>query len=386
MGDHDEARARVGLTAVAPPSHRWLGPLVNEHGAAPVWDALLSGKPPPGSPPSAQAVRSWRGWSEGSRRVDPDRLLDSSAELGVRFVAPGDPEWPGRLDELPVCYGLWVRGMGDLRNLCLRSVSVVGARSATPYGTHVAAELSCELADRSFSVVSGGAYGVDGAAHRAALTTGSTVVVLACGLDTDYPRGHAGLFADVARTGVLVSEWPVGRTPRTPDFLVRNRLIAALTPGTVVVEAGARSGALNTAAHATDLHRVLMAVPGPVTSAMSVGCHRLLREGRANCVTRADDVVELIVPLGEAVPGQAGPLVPEAELDRETARVLSAVTRRGVGTAVVATNSTGNLEHTIRALGMLAAAGLVERCEAGWRLPWPRRRPGPRSHPPRPCG
>ncbi|MEU3016336.1 MULTISPECIES: DNA-processing protein DprA [unclassified Nocardiopsis] len=375
----DEAHARVGLTAVAPPSHRWLGPLVNAHGAAGVWAALVSGAPPPVEPPpSDQVARAWRRWSERARGVDPDRLLEASAEAGVRFVAPGDPEWPGRLDELPVCYGLWVRGMGDLRNLCLRSVSVVGARAATAYGLHVAAGLSHELADRSFAVVSGGAYGVDGAAHRAALAAGSTVVVLACGLDADYPRGHAGLFADVARNGVLVSEWPVGRTPRTPDFLVRNRLIAALTPGTVVVEAGARSGALNTAAHATDLNRVLMAVPGPVTSALSVGCHRLLREGRASCVTRADDVEELIVPLGEAVPREAGPLVVEAELDRGTARVLAAVTRKGAGTAVVASRGSGDLEHTIRSLGLLAAAGLVERCEAGWRLP-DRRRSRPRG-------
>lgn len=381
-------RARVCLTAVAPPSDRWLGRVVAEYGAAPVWAALASGAPPPGGgrtplgdegTSTERLLQRWQGWAQRSGKVDPDRLIDASAEIGVRFVAPGDPEWPGRLDELPggrLCYGLWVRGRGDLRNLCLRSVSVVGARTATSYGLHVASELSYDLAGRSFTVVSGGAYGIDGAAHRAAHAVGDTVVVLACGLDVDYPRGHAGLFADVARKGVLVSEWPVGHTPRNPDFLVRNRLIAALTPGTVVVEAGKRSGALNTATHATDLHRVLMAVPGPVTSLMSVGCHRLLREGRATCVTRADDVVELIVPLGEAEPEETGPLVVPADLDRSTAKVLAAVTRQGVGPAVVAANSTGDMEGTMRALGMLAAAGLVERCEAGWRIPTrrPRRR------------
>lgn len=372
-------RARVCLTAVAPPSDPWLGSVVAEHGAAPVWAALVAGEPPPGEPPrgnggapTERLLRRWRGWSQRSGKVDPDRLIDTSAEAGVRFVAPGDPEWPGRLDELPggrLCYGLWVRGRGDLRNLCLRSVSVVGARTATSYGLHVASELSYDLAGRSFTVVSGGAYGIDGAAHRAAHAAGNTVVVLACGLDVDYPRGHAGLFADVARKGVLVSEWPVGRTPRNPDFLVRNRLIAALTPGTVVVEAGKRSGALNTATHATELHRVLMAVPGPVTSPMSVGCHRLFREGRASCVTHADEVVELIVPMGETEPAETGPLVVPADLDQGTAKVLAAVTSHGAGTAVVTANSTGDLESTIRALGMLAAAGLVERCEAGWRTP-----------------
>jgi DNA processing protein len=382
----DEVRARVCLTAVAPPSDRWLGKTVAEHGAAPVWAALVSGAPPPeaggtgGGESEERLLKRWRGWSQRSRRVDPDRLIDASAEIGVRFVAPGDPEWPGRLDQLPggrLCYGLWVRGRGDLRNLCLRSVSVVGARTATSYGLHVASELSYDLAGRSFTVVSGGAYGIDGAAHRAAHAAGNTVVVLACGLDVDYPRGHAGLFADVVRTGALVSEWPVGHTPRNPDFLVRNRLIAALTPGTVVVEAGRRSGALNTAAHATELNRVLMAVPGPVTSLMSVGCHRLLREERAVCVTRADEVVELVVPLGEADPAEEGPLVVRAELDQNTARVLAAVTRQGVGPAVVAANSTGDLGSTMRALGMLAAAGLVERCEAGWRLPARRSGGGP---------
>ena len=298
--------------------------------------------------------------------MDVDRLLADSAEAGVRFVAPGDPEWPGRLDNLPGdrdCYGLWVRGHGDLRNLCLRSVAIVGARAASPYGEHVASELGYGLAERGFTVVSGGAYGIDGAAHRSALAAGHTVAVLAGGLDVDYPRGHAGLFTDVTRTGSLVSERPVGRSPRAQDFLIRNRLIAALTPGTVVVEAGRRSGALNTATHANDLHRVLMAVPGPVTSATSVGCHRLLKEGRATCVTGVGDVVEQIVPVGEtSLPGPA-------DLDPETARVLAAVDRRGVGTAEVARRCGEGLEGAMRSLGMLAAVGMVERCPDGWRLP-----------------
>jgi DNA processing protein len=185
-------------------------------------------------------------------------------------------------------------------------------------------------------------------------------------LDVNYPRGHAGLFADIARRGVLVSERPVRSTPRAPDFLIRNRLIAALTPGTVVVEAGRRSGALNTAAHATELNRALMAVPGPVTSALSVGCHVLLRDWQATCVTCADDVVAQVVPLGEE---EAGPPRLEAALDADTRRVLDAVPRTGAGTATIAARSEGTLEGTMRALGMLAAAGLVERCSNGWRTP-----------------
>ncbi|MFD6951192.1 DNA processing protein DprA [Nocardiopsis sp. TSRI0078] len=379
-----DARARACLTAVAPPGDLWLGAMLAEHGAARVWAELVAGAPPPAVPrtedeePGPEALdllhRRWRRWSAAAAGVDPDGLLADSAAAGIRFVAPGDPEWPGRLDGLDLpggrrSHGLWVRGGGDLRNLCLRSVAVVGARSATAYGEHVAAEMAYELSERAVVVVSGGAYGIDGAAHRAAHAVGSTVVVLACGLDVDYPRGHAGLFADVARTGVLVSERPVGSTPRAPDFLVRNRLIAALTPGTVVVEAGRRSGALNTASHAAELNRVLMAVPGPVTSAMSVGCHLLLRDWHAGCVTCADDVLAQVGALGEELPPRSGPLRVSAELDRDGVRVLEAVPRSGAGPAVIAAASGLPLEKAMRVLGMLAATGLVERCHSGWRLP-----------------
>ncbi|MEU3140565.1 DNA-processing protein DprA [Nocardiopsis alba] len=378
MGGHEEeARARACLTAVVRPGDPWLGALLAEHGATRVWAALRAGEAPPpleteeDPTDEERALQRWRGWAHKSLAVDADALLARSAEAGVRFVAPGDPEWPGRLDERPGgrdCHGLWVRGHGDLRNLCLRSVGIVGARAASPYGEYVASELAHGLAERSFTVVSGGAYGIDGAAHRAAMTTGRTVAVLACGLDVDYPRGHAGLFTEVARHGALVSERPVGRTPRAPDFLIRNRLIAALTSGTVVVEAGRRSGALNTAAHADELHRVLMAVPGPVTSATSVGCHRLLKEGRAVCVTGVDDVVEQIAPLDE-LSTMGGPLPVHTDLSAETARVLAAVGTRGAGTAGVARASGEGLEQTMRSLGLLAAAGLVERSPTGWRRP-----------------
>nr|WP_218909437.1 DNA-processing protein DprA [Nocardiopsis sinuspersici] len=372
------------MTAVAPPGDLWLGAVLAEHGAARVWAELVAGAPPPAVPragdeePGPEVLdrlhRRWRRWSATAAGVDPDGLLGDSAAAGIRFVAPEDPEWPGRLDELDLpggrrSHGLWVRGGGDLRDLCLRSVAVVGARSATAYGEHVAAEMAYELSERAVVVVSGGAYGIDGAAHRAAHAVGSTVVVLACGLDVDYPRGHAGLFADVVRTGALVSERPVGSTPRAPDFLVRNRLIAALTPGTVVVEAGRRSGALNTASHAAELNRVLMAVPGPVTSAMSAGCHLLLRDWQAGCVTCADDVLAQVGALGEEPPPGTGPLRVSAELDRDGVRVLEAVPRSGAGPAVIAAACGVGLDKTMRVLGLLAATGLVERCQSGWRLP-----------------
>ena len=364
-----DARARACLTVVARPGDPWLGTLLETHGAARVWADLRAKRPAPELPgEKIGAEHTWRRWSTRAQRVDQDALLGDSVEAGIRFVSPDDPEWPGRLSEDRVPpYGLWVRGEGDLRHLCLRSVAVVGARSATPYGEHVASEMAYTLGEHSVVTVSGGAYGIDGAAHRAAIAVGATVVVLACGLDVDYPRGHAALFADVARGGVLVSERPLGTTPRAPDFLIRNRLIAALTPGTVVVEAGRRSGALNTASHAAEMGRVLMAVPGPVTSAMSVGCHVLLRDRQASCVTGAEDVLAQLGPLAQTPVDR--PLRVEADLSPETARVLATVTRTGTGTASIALATGGDLEGTMRALGVLAAAGLVERCPAGWRLP-----------------
>ncbi|MFI6577124.1 DNA-processing protein DprA [Nocardiopsis sp. NPDC050513] len=376
-----DARARACLTAVVPPGDPWVGEMLVEHGADRVWADLTAGAPAPTVSGAADTDpvtrerlrRRWDRWSRRAEAVDADALLNASAEAGIRLVVPGDPEWPGRLEALELpggsrSHGLWVRGHGDLRNLCLRSVAIVGARAATAYGEHVASELAYDLAARSVVVVSGGAYGIDGAAHRAARAVGNTVVVLACGLDVDYPRGHAGLFADVARAGALVSERPVGAAPRAPDFLVRNRLIAALTPGTVVVEAGRRSGALNTAAHAVEMHRALMAVPGPVTSAMSVGCHALLRDWQAGCVTCADDVLAQVTPLDDEPP-PPGPFRVAADLGPETARVLEAVPRTGAGTATIAARSGAPLERAMRSLGLLAAAGHVERCASGWRIP-----------------
>ena len=170
---------------------------------------------------------------------------------------------------------------------------MVGARAATGYGEHVATEMAAALAERGWAVVSGGAYGIDSCAHRGALgADGVTVAVLASGLSYGYPKGHHELFAAIAGQGVMVSEWPPDRAPTRPGFLVRNRVIAALSCGTVVVEAALRSGALSTARHARDLCRPLMAVPGPVTSDLSAGCHEIIREWGAVCVTGARDVIE----------------------------------------------------------------------------------------------
>jgi DNA processing protein len=300
------------------------------------------------------------------------RRLDGWQQLGLRLIGPGEPEWPSQLDDLgdgrPLV--LWLRGSADLRFACLRSAAVVGSRAATAYGSLVATELAADLAAKSVTAISGGAYGIDACAHRGALSAGgSTVAVLAGGLSFGYPKGHYELFTTISETGVMVSESPPDKPPNRPGFLVRNRLIAALSRGTVVVEAARRSGALNTARHASELNRPVMAVPGPITSLQSAGCHELIRDWGAACVTSATDVIELIAPLGESDGGVAGqPAVPSEYLDPVTASVLRCLTERvGRGEATVATLAGVDLDTAMRCLGLLAASGYVERCEKGWR-------------------
>jgi DNA processing protein len=313
----------------------------------------------------------------------PEQVL-AFRESGIRLVCPGDPEWPGQLGDLgdDQPYALWLRGSADLRFSCLRSVAIVGSRAATAYGSYVAAEFAASVAARGLAVVSGGAFGIDAAAHRGALgADGVTVAVLACGVDMAYPTAHTELFDAIAAQGVLVSEWPPGRHVSRLRFLVRNRAIAALSTGTLVVEASQRSGAVNTARHARDLRRRLMAVPGPVTSDLSAGCHQVIREWAGTLVTSAAEVVEHLSPVGEllgAEPGmvvqlgsrrQAPTVFPRDLLDLESAKVLDAMPRRGgIGTVRVAQRAGLAPAATATLLGELATGGFVERCDDGWRL------------------
>jgi DNA processing protein len=396
----DEKYARAALTYLAEPADRWLAQLMREHGAAGALDAIkaygavpangsghLSGK----AHAMKAAMERWR--VRLTELPGPDQVL-AFRESGIRLIAPGDPEWPGQLadlgDDQP--YALWLRGHADLRFSCLRSVAVVGSRAATAYGSYVAAEFAGSVAARGWAVVSGGAFGVDAAAHRGALSTdGVTVAVLACGVDVPYPSAHAELFDAIAAQGVLVSEWPPGRHVSRLRFLVRNRVIAALATGTLVVEAGQRSGALNTARHARDLRRRLMAVPGPVTSDLSAGCHHIIREWQGVLVTSAAEATEHLSPVGEtsfaetaaniagpgapagggrlAGGGQASPVIPRDLLDTESATVLDAMpSRGGLGTLRVAQRAGLAPAATATCLGRLATAGFVERCDDGWRL------------------
>jgi len=348
------------------------------------WDGLpgldparLPGLDREGLPGLGRALRRWAG-RLGEAPAETD--LDAWRQAGIRLVCPGDPEWPSQLEVLGDArpWGLWVRGSGDLRYACLRSVSVVGTRSATAYGSHVCTEMAAALAEREWTIVSGGAFGIDGCAHRGAVRTGGvTIAVLACGVDRDYPSAHHGLFRDIRESGATVSEWPPGRMPTRPGFLVRNRVIAALSRGTVVVEAARRSGALNTARHARDQRRPLMAVPGPVTSMLSEGCHDIIRDWGAICVTGARDVMEVLSFAGDESPGRArGPALPRDALDPVTQQVLEAVpARTGRGPARIAVVAGVGFDTAMRCLGALAAAGFVERCDLGWRL-----RRGPAGH------
>ena len=322
-----------------------------------------------------------RRWSARLGEVPSEPELDAWWRDDTRLVIPGDMEWPSQLDVLGDArpWGLWVRGRADLRYACLRSVSVVGTRAATAYGAHVCGEFAAALAGKGWTIVSGGAFGIDSWAHLGAIAVaGATVAVLPCGVDRAYPLAHERLFRSIRECGALVSEWPPGRTPTKPGFLVRNRVIAALSRGTVVVEAALRSGALNTARHAHDQGRPLMAVPGPVTSAQSAGCHETIREWGAVCVTSARDVMELLEFSGD-VPAerQHGPALPRDLLGPVETRVLEAVpARAGRGPARIAIAAGVDFDTVMRCLGGLAAAGFVERCDHGWRLRRPQPGPG----------
>lgn len=318
------------------------------------------------------------------REVEPERELEQAARLGIRFLVPGDEEWPRQLDDLtshvesqglggpPV--GLWVKGPLRLDGLA-RSVAVVGSRSATGYGTAVAHDLAGVVARTGRAVVSGGAVGIDRAAHRGALAAaGTTVVVLACGVDRPYPMVNKGLIDHVALTGAVVSEVPPGSMPTRVRFLVRNRLIAALACGTVLVEAAIRSGALNTARWADQMSRHVMGVPGPVTSAPSQGVHELIRSGGATLVTDGHQVLELVGHLGEhLLASPRGPERPDDRLSIRQRQLLDATpVLRPAPVHSIASAAGMASRHVASALETLAARGMVVEGPVGsWRRSLP---------------
>ncbi len=374
--DDTDRRARLALMLAAEPGNARLLELVEDDGAAFVEQRLRSGHlHGPGLAPVAERLAA------GLDIATQDRM---AAAAGARLLCPGDEEWPSALDVLAEVtdgegqggrpLGLWVRG-GALGTLG-PAVAVVGSRAATDYGAWMAADLAADLAGHGVAVVSGGAYGIDGHAHRGALVAGGlTVAVLACGVDVAYPRQHEPLLERIVSTGgVLVSEAPMGATARRNRFLVRNRLIAALALGTVVVEAAARSGALNTANWADRCSRPTFAVPGPVASALSAGTHRLVRERGAVLVTSAADVLEDL-GLANAGADTDEPRQPTLmvgrvpELSPNASQVLAVMQRNGaVDVAALSRGSGLAVSEILATVAELALAGLTDTDGASYRL------------------
>ncbi|GGI47275.1 DNA processing protein [Agromyces flavus] len=360
------------------PESEWSASLV-EHGAEVAARELVAG------------LDRWRPRVDHAAFV---RTVEQAARVRARLLIPSDAAWPDGLRGLEA-HGpraLWVRGRVDALAES-PSIALVGARAASHYGEHVTVEAAAGLVDRGFAIVSGGAYGIDGAAHRSALASGGTTVAfLAGGVDRFYPVGHEALLGRVADTGAVVSELPCGAAPTRWRFLQRNRLIAAAADATVVLEAGIRSGSLNTAGHAAALGRPLGAVPGPVTSPASAGCHRLLREFDAVCVTDASQMAELVAARlpaeasqGEGLDGAAlgdgitddgatddgailrrvhGALDDLTEAER---RVFDALgVRRSRTVSELAERSRLGTGAVLGGLGALEATGLARRVADGW--------------------
>ncbi|MEW2145110.1 DNA-processing protein DprA [Micromonospora vinacea] len=390
MSAEEERRlARVALTWLAEPGTRAVHHLVERHGPVATLDLLLDGGSPDGWLHTTVAARS----AAGDAREVAAEALERAERLGARLVTPDDEEWPAQVAGLatlrlpdvsrrvdgetapPLCF--WVRGSWPLGEALDRSVAVVGARAATGYGQHVATELGYGLAERDWTVVSGGAFGIDAAAHRGALTAGGlTVAVLACGLDRPYPMGNAALFDRIAETGLLVSEWPPGAEPLRPRFLIRNRVIAGGTRGTVVVEASARSGATQTARRAIYANRVAMVVPGPVTSAMSVGAHEFLRENaKARLVTGVAHVLEEVGRIGaDLAPPVRGPQRATDALDDDALSLLEALPRRGaMGVDRLSARAGVDVRTALRKLSLLEELSMVVRRDDGYALAPPAR-------------
>jgi DNA processing protein len=379
-GDWDDIRlARAALSWLAEPGNKAVGRELRRLGPVRLLAAIVNGTAP-GLVRSAVAARL----AARDPRAAAEELAQHTVRLGCRLVVPEDREWPGQVGDLdrlaagadrddqhtapPIA--LWVRGDHRLDEILDRSVAIVGARAATAYGDHVATEFGYGLADRDWTVVSGGAFGIDAAAHRGALAAGRTVAILACGVDAPYPPGNAALFERIGSAGLLVSEWPPGATPQRHRFLIRNRVIAASCRGTVVVEASARSGARNTARRTQQLGRALMAVPGPVTSTMSVGTHLLIRHDQARLVTCPAEVLEEVGRIGDDLaPVPHGPTSARDSLDPLAARVLDAIPHRHPRPVDrIATESGIPTSDVRRTLPLLVLLGLAAETPTGYHL------------------
>lgn len=377
--------ALAGLLRCAePPVPAVLAEFVAALGAEQAWAAIADRQAPGDVAKSVMARVGTASRAELDARAAED--VACAARWGADLIGPGDDDWPAD----PFAPLDWVRPYDDCAHAAAPlalyrrgdrwpvppagGVAVVGSRAATPYGVRTATELGADIARAGYTVVSGAAFGVDAAAHRGALHAAdpagrcpATVAVLACGIDRSYPAAHRALIDAIALSGAVLTEYPPGSSPARYRFLVRNRLIAALAEATVVVEAGRRSGSLNTATTAANLGRQVVAVPGPVTSAMSVGCHDLIRDGRAGLVTGWRDLVGLVGPLTPTAPVHRPGDRPTDGLDLITSRVHEAIPARGAVTVdVLAEEAALPATDVIGALAVLSALGLARRRDGLW--------------------
>lgn len=359
-GALDALKIATGQAAAGPKLEQEITGLLADNGAGTSWAGM------------AAALKRW---APRIPDLAPERDLATMARLGGRLIIPSDDLWPAQLGDLgmqePIC--LWWRGLEQELPGAAKSVALVGSRDSTSYGASVTGDLAYSLAQRGFTVVSGGAYGIDAHAHRAALAGGSaavpTIAVMAGGVDRFYPSGNEDLLRAVCNQGAVLAEVPPGSAPTRYRFLQRNRLIAALAAVTVVVEARWRSGALNTAHHAETLGRAVGAVPGSVHSANSAGCHRLLRDGGAICVTDAAEIAELASPSGlglvEPVTGRAAV---HDGLTLEDLILLDALPLRSTTSVDKLCAVAGLSAESVRAgLGRLGLLGLAASERGGWK-------------------
>ncbi|QDW30074.1 DNA-protecting protein DprA [Arthrobacter sp. KBS0702] len=359
-GAEDALRIATGQLAAGPGLEQELSRVLEENSAGGGWTGL------------GMALKRW---APRIPDLAPERDLATLRRLGGRLLIPADKLWPRQLADLglqePLC--LWWRGMEQELPALNKAVALVGSRDSTSYGSAVTGDLAYALAQRGFTIVSGGAYGIDAHAHRAALAGAAgglpTIAVMAGGVDRFYPAGNEDLLRTVANQGAVLAEVPPGSAPTRYRFLQRNRLIAALAAVTVVVEARWRSGALNTAHHAETLGRAVGAVPGSVHSANSAGCHRLLREGGAVCVTDAAEIAELAAPSGDFLPEpQSGRVAAHDGLTLEDLILLDALPLRITSTVEKLATVAGLSPESVRAgLGRLGLLGLAETRHGGWK-------------------
>ncbi|MBN9128291.1 MAG: DNA-processing protein DprA [Paenarthrobacter ureafaciens] len=360
VGALDALGIATGELSAGASVEREITALLSQDGTTPTWTGMAT---------------SQRRWAPRVRDLAPERDLATMRRLGGRLVIPGDELWPGQLADLglqePLC--LWWRGPERPIPSPRRIIAVVGSRDSTSYGASVAGDFAHGLAQRGYSVVSGGAYGIDAHAHRGALSGGAsdmpTIAVMAGGVDRFYPAGNEDLLRTVTHQGALIAEVPPGSAPTRYRFLQRNRLIAALASVTVVVEARWRSGALNTAHHAESIGRIVATVPGSIHSANSAGCHRLLRDGGAVCVTDVGEVAELSGRSGEWMAAdKETPAEPQDGLSLEDLILLDALPLRSASSVDKLATVAGLSPDAVRAgLGRLGLLGLASSERGAWK-------------------